>query len=295
VRNIVRRIVLWFVAVPLLIAIIVLLPYQNHLAFNVLVVAASALAAFELKGLFEKKDAGYRASRVVIPALGGVLPLCELLILNDIVPPVARELVLYSVPAVTLLLQVLRREHEGFRHTLTNAAANIVLLIYPGLFMAYLVRLSTLEPSSIVILTFLCVVFFNDTMAYLAGMAYRGIRTSQAARQGREWTPRFVLPVSPKKTLVGFLGGLVMAVATLLVSSAVFPDAFDAPLSALILLGLAVGVATIIGDLIESALKRSATSKDSGSLIPGRGGVLDSIDSVLYAAPVFYYLFRHIL
>jgi phosphatidate cytidylyltransferase len=63
----------------------------------------------------------------------------------------------------------------------------------------------------------------------------------------------------------------------------------------LILIGLIVGVSVIMGDLIESALKRSATSKDSGSLIPGRGGVLDSIDSVLYAAPVFYYLFRYAL
>ena len=58
-------------------------------------------------------------------------------------------------------------------------------------------------------------------------------------------------------------------------------------------MGSAVGIATILGDLIESAIKRSATSKDSGQLIPGRGGILDSVDSVLYAAPVFYYLLRY--
>ena len=59
--------------------------------------------------------------------------------------------------------------------------------------------------------------------------------------------------------------------------------------------GCIVSAATIVGDLIESAIKRSTTSKDSGELIPGRGGILDSVDSVLYAAPLFYYLLRYLV
>jgi phosphatidate cytidylyltransferase len=295
VRNIGLRLIVWFVGIPFLIAVIFLLPYQNHLAFNILVVASSALGARELASLFERKDAGYRASALVIPLLGMALPVCELLILNGVVSTEAREIVIYGVAALILLLQVARRENEGFRHTLSNSAANIALLLYPGFFIAYLVRLSGLQSASIIILTFLCMVFFNDTMAYLAGMAYRRIRESRARARGREWAPKFVLPVSPSKTLVGFAGGLVLSPVTLVVAGIVFPDTIDAPVGRLIVGGLVVGAATIMGDLIESALKRSATSKDSGSLIPGRGGVLDSIDSVLYAAPAFYYLLRYVL
>jgi phosphatidate cytidylyltransferase len=58
-----------------------------------------------------------------------------------------------------------------------------------------------------------------------------------------------------------------------------------------VLLGLLVGIAVIFGDLIESGLKRSARVKDSGIAIPGRGGMLDSIDSLLFSAPLYYYLF----
>ena len=294
-RNIILRVIVWIVGVPLLVAIIWFLPFQNHLVFNVLVVIASALGTRELASLFERKDAGYRASSLIIPVLGMVFPLCELLILNGVVPEHTREVLIYAIPAVILLLQLLRRDTEGFRHTLTNSAANIALLIYPGLLLSYLIRLSGLRSASAVVLTFLCLVFFNDTMAYVSGMAYRVLRDLSARRRGTEWKPRFVFPVSPTKTVVGFARGLLIAPVTLVAASLIFPDTFAGSTVALLLVGLAVGAATIMGDLIESALKRSATSKDSGSLIPGRGGVLDSIDSVLYAAPVFYYLVGYVL
>ncbi|MFW6312729.1 MAG: phosphatidate cytidylyltransferase, partial [Spirochaetota bacterium] len=106
---------------------------------------------------------------------------------------------------------------------------------------------------------------------------------------------RFVIPVSPNKTLVGFFGGLATAVATILAARLLFPQQIPGSVGSLVLVGLAVGLATSFGDLVESALKRGATRKDSGSLIPGRGGILDSIDSVLYAAPVFYYLLRYLI
>ena len=61
-----------------------------------------------------------------------------------------------------------------------------------------------------------------------------------------------------------------------------------------ILLGLSVAIASILGDLVESLLKRSANEKDSGNVIPGRGGLLHSIDSIILAAPV-YYLFVSLL
>lgn len=294
-RNLITRVILWFVAVPALIAVIILLPFQNHLVFNAIVIAASALGASELARLFRRHDAGYRASTVVIPLIGGLLPVTQVIILNGLLPQETILHVILAVVAVVLLLQVFRRADEGFQYTLSNSAANITLFLYPGLFLSFVVRLSDFEHATAIILTFLCMVFFNDTVAYLAGMAYRGVRTRLAGRKGRAWEPTVVLPVSPKKTIVGFAGGLITAPVTLILAHAAFPDQVPGSFAGHVLVGLAVGLATIFGDLIESALKRSATSKDSGSLIPGRGGILDSVDSVLYAAPVFYYLFRYLL
>jgi phosphatidate cytidylyltransferase len=294
-RNLIVRTILWFVAVPALVALVLLLPHQNHLALNLLVVVVSALGASELAGLFQRRDAAYRASFLTIPLLGAAIPATELLIVNGALQRDAVLIVVYVVAALVLLFQVFRREDEGFRYTLSNTAANITVLLYPGLFLSYIIRMSSFEHAGPIILAFLCVVFFNDTMAYLAGMLYRSVRERRAHKAGRTWEPRFVLPVSPNKTLVGFAGGLVMSPLTLVVARLLFPDWIPGDPDRLILIGLIVGVSVIMGDLIESALKRSATSKDSGSLIPGRGGVLDSIDSVLYAAPVFYYLFRYAL
>jgi len=101
---------------------------------------------------------------------------------------------------------------------------------------------------------------------------------------GRTWGRRKLAPrVSPGKTWEGALGGLVM-VALVAWSGAVY---FDLPPASAVAFGCAVGVYSIIGDLTESMFKRAAGLKDSGALLPGHGGLLDRIDSVTAAAPLY--------
>ena len=130
------------------------------------------------------------------------------------------------------------------------------------------------------------VVVASDTAQYYCGRAFGR----------RKLAPR----VSPAKTVEGAIGGLVAAavvaaaIAPLWLGVAVTP-ARRLPIAIYAGLGALLALAGMLGDLFESFLKRSAGVKDSSSLIPGHGGVLDRVDSHLFAAPVYYLLLRCLL
>ena len=124
-------------------------------------------------------------------------------------------------------------------------------------------------------------------MATLLLIATVVVSDSAQYYAGRTFGRRPLAPtISPKKTVEGAIGGVVCAIAFLMIAGTrLFPDAALAPLA---LVGMAVVVLGICGDLFESRLKRIAGVKDSSSLIPGHGGVLDRIDALLFATPPLY-------
>jgi phosphatidate cytidylyltransferase len=117
------------------------------------------------------------------------------------------------------------------------------------------------------------IVMTNDTAAYYVGSAIGKHRLYEA--------------VSPKKSIEGALGGLVGSLGGTLLAKFTFFATLgfaDALITALV-----IGTIGQVGDLFESLLKRSFGVKDSGTLFPGHGGVLDRMDSIIFAAPVTYY------
>ncbi|MGE0443679.1 MAG: phosphatidate cytidylyltransferase [Vicinamibacterales bacterium] len=107
---------------------------------------------------------------------------------------------------------------------------------------------------------------------------------------GRAFGRRPLAPaISPKKTIEGAIGGLLFGTLFLAIAG---PWALGAGVVPMALLGLAVATLGICGDLFESRLKRASGVKDSSSLIPGHGGVLDRIDALLFAIPAFYLFLR---
>jgi phosphatidate cytidylyltransferase len=113
---------------------------------------------------------------------------------------------------------------------------------------------------------------------------------------GSAWGKRRLAPaISPKKSwegaIAGVLGAGAGAAIWYVIVQGVLPDAPISILSAA-LVGATLGVAAIVGDLVESMLKRDAGVKDSGTLLPGHGGVLDRIDAIIFSLPVSYLLLR---
>ncbi len=138
-------------------------------------------------------------------------------------------------------------------------------------------------PEAGIFYTFFCMtaVVFSDAGAYFAG---------------RAWGRRKLAPrISPGKTVEGAIGGVVVgtlgALALKLLFDTFWPDLSGAMSYGLgALMAVVVAIFAIIGDLVESLLKRDAQTKDAGNLLPGMGGVLDRIDSHLLGIPVMYYM-----
>jgi phosphatidate cytidylyltransferase len=120
--------------------------------------------------------------------------------------------------------------------------------------------------------TLLAIVFFGDTFAYFIG---------RATGKTKIWPL-----ISPNKTWEGAIGGLFGSVLGAILMKFLF--LYEVPALAMVLLAVFAGAAAQIGDFFESLLKRVANKKDSGSLMPGHGGILDRIDGVLFAAPFVY-------
>ena len=120
-------------------------------------------------------------------------------------------------------------------------------------------------------------IWINDTAAYFVGKNF-----------GKQ---KLFPSVSPKKTVEGFLGGIFFAcVASFFISLYTYDVSFNSWL----ILSIIVSTTGTLGDLIESKFKRQANVKDSGTIMPGHGGLLDRLDSIIFAAP-FIYLFLRIL
>jgi phosphatidate cytidylyltransferase len=159
---------------------------------------------------------------------------------------------------------------------LRDAAAAIFPVLYIGLPLGALAATRLAGRETIVLLA--AVIIASDSGQYYSGRTF-----------GRR---KLAPEISPKKTVEGAIGGVVIGCAAMIAGGlSVFPSA---NVGILILMSLAVVTLGIVGDLFESLLKRSAGVKDSGSLIPGHGGVLDRIDSWLFAGPVYYVFVRYL-
>ena len=194
------------------------------------------------------------------------------------------EAVAVVAPLAFLGVGVLRRKPEK---GLERFAVAFASFWYAAILLGFLVKLAlrfdSFDHGKALLIYGLFVMKMNDAGAYFIGMRF--------GRNGRRLIPE----ISPAKSFAGLFGGYAFALATSLIfagGAALWNDGRigAVPLSVghAVALGLLLPTAGTLGDLAESLLKRSAGIKDSASHIPGIGGILDMLDSPLFAAPVLY-------
>lgn len=194
---------------------------------------------------------------------------------------VAVPLILTGSLLVIMIREIFRQDMS---RSLEHIAVTVLGIMYVGWLGSHLVMLRQL-PATVgaedwigarLIFLAALLTWATDTGAYIMGVAL-----------GRH---PLLARISPKKTAEGAVGGVVgSALVGWACSGSVTP--FVTPLAG-ILLGVVVATAAILGDLVESLIKRDVGIKDSAELIPGHGGVLDRFDSMLFTVPVLYYYFR---
>lgn len=156
---------------------------------------------------------------------------------------------------------------------ISEVGLNFLSIIYTVVLSSHLILLRSLEQGRAWVFLAFFWVWATDTFAYLIGRVF-----------GKH---PLAPQISPNKTIEGSMGGLIGAIITGLIATKIMGGI---PWPFFLGLSLIVGISAQIGDLFESALKRSAGVKDSGNLIPGHGGFLDRFDSMLFAFPIVYYL-----
>jgi phosphatidate cytidylyltransferase len=255
-----RRIYTILVLAPLVYAVIRYLP---PLAFSGFVVLAGGLALFE----FYRLCFGGRSHSwlVGIGLIGFAALILETHWPDILVPTLLATLVgIISVPLLS---------RAPLEQSLRDGALTLFGVLYLGLTLGALSMTRLLPQGEWLIFFLLLVTWASDTGAYYVGTLY-----------GRH---RLAPTISPKKTVEGLVGGWFGAILVAYGARWLFLP--DLPNLDCLILATLLTIAGLWGDLTESAMKRSVGMKDSGGILPGHGGMLDRLDSLLFTAPVFYY------
>ena len=273
------RLLTAFVALPILIAAIILPSYfpQTVWIFTAIAVLALAAGLFEFYSLTKKLELKADAS---IGYLGAVI--FTVAFIFD-APAKAPDLLIMSFAFFVVLLFVTQtfRFQKDFSKLLTGVGVTLLGVIYVAFLGGFLIATrvgfeNVPGLSTKLLLFFFVVIFGSDAGAYFAGRAL-----------GKH---KLAPNISPGKTIEGLIGGILAAAGFAALSTFLFfselPYKFSIPLA------VVMAIVGVLGDLAESAIKRGSKAKDAASILPGHGGLLDRLDSLLFNAPILYYFAR---
>jgi phosphatidate cytidylyltransferase len=298
--------------VVVLLPIVILALFKAPLwLFTLLVFGVAALAAREYFGIV--KAQGYRPFEVLSYLLLALLFTAIFVTsvwmfaeptdtITNITRVGAFVLFLFGLPAVAslgpLVLLLLGLRRDSLSQALPDAALSYLMLPYVGFTLGLLPLLRTARNGALFLLCVMLLVWCGDIAAYYVGRAIGKHKLAPRVSPGKTWEGAVASVLGAIVVgilLFHFLGPIADGLRNVHLLNTAKPVSNSAPWGsnangALLwfaaLFAIAVNVAAQLGDLVESALKRGAGVKDSGTLLPGHGGVLDRVDALLFALPV---------
>ena len=278
-ENMRARLLLFFVGFPLLILSHFFLQFANYIVISGILLIVQFLSSKELRNMLTRAslpDTGDLATFIgLIPS---VLTFISCILYGSLLETAFVLFISWSFCLMLLLIPLVFQKKNSFPDLIKQAASIALVHCYTALLPGFLIFIVSGFPNSQnTIISFALLTFGNDSLAWFFG--------KYLARK------RNLLDVSPNKSISGFIGGTIGSIVAAFIGLGPIAGAWKPSGIAYILLSLSLGLGmaffVIVGDLFESALKRSAGIKDSGSIVPGRGGILDSFDSLYFSAPFF--------
>ena len=251
------------------IPVLALIVWGGGPVFTVAVAALAAIGAFEVCEMGHKR--GLSPSRYFAAILAAALALSHFLLADQWSTPEYLPVLAISVGLAAVALIFLFPLGGNLR--VRKVGITLGAIVYPGALLAHAPLLRGTEQGLEWVIFLLAVTFSTDTAAYIVGKAIGK----------RPLAPT----VSPNKTWEGAIAGLFGALTAAVVAA--WALKLDAAVPAIVILGALMGVVGQAGDLFESKLKRLADVKESGWLLPGHGGVLDRLDSIVFNLALVYY------
>ncbi len=264
------RILTAAVLIPLVIVLLFRGPFW---LISVCAAAVALLACWEYLGLADAS--GAKTPRVLV-----MIAIAVLFGVNFRWP----DMLLEALSALAFLLFVIIAFRSPLERVLMDTSASVFGLLYIGLALATIPLIWAQEHGPSMLLLLFCVVWSGDIAALYVGRAFGKHKLAPKLSPNKTW----------EGSLASIAGSLIVTVllillAELLTRHSLTGLSYDGGWAHWLILAFLLNVAAQLGDLVESALKRGAKVKDSGTLLPGHGGVLDRIDALLLAAPVLWY------
>jgi len=236
--------------------------------FLALVMAAAVLGQYEFYRMAQAR--GIRPNALFGSALGALVVL-------DAYHPLFHSSGAFLLAACLIAIMVVRlfsrRPVEG---AIEDVSATVMGILYVALLFGFQVSIRTGTDGRQWLVFLYFIIWASDIGAYAIGVSF-----------GKH---RLYEKISPKKSIEGLIGALIASAGMALLCQWWFLPSIGT--GAVVGIALVLAVVGTIGDLVESLFKRAAEIKDSGTIIPGHGGILDRMDSMLFAAPVLYYYLR---